>query len=308
MRLRNILEFILFQAVAALLNLLPLRIVQRVGASLGSAAYSFWGHRRRVALDNLTKAFPEKSSKELESIAKGAFRNVGISLVELLWLSRMTPDRIRSLVRFDKPDLIKDRYAEGKGLLLLTAHFGNWELLAQSVITNLGFPVHIIVKTQSNPLVDKRINQRRTRFGNAVVPMETSLREVLKALRAGEVVGIVADQAAPRENVPIEFFGRKVPTHQGPAALSLKVGSPLVAIFPVRQADGTYRVYVEEIPTRDLVGYTEENVIEMTKRHTKLTEEFIRKYPDHWLWMHKRWKHVSPEAEERVPLEEHEED
>jgi KDO2-lipid IV(A) lauroyltransferase len=176
------------------------------------------------------------------------------------------------------------------------------------VKTNLGIPVHIIVKTQANPLVDKKVNQRRTRFGNPVIPMETSLREVLKALRAGEAIGIVADQAAPMENVPIEFFGRNVPTHQGPAVLSLKVGSPLVALFSVRQADGSYEVYVREIPRRDLGGYTPENVVELTKRHTKLTEEFIRTYPDHWMWMHKRWKHVPADEEVHVPVKEHEED
>ncbi len=308
MRLRYVLEYILFQTMAAVLHLLPLRIVQGIGASLGTGAYSLWGRRRGVALDNLSKAFPEKSSKELESIARGAFRNIGISLLELVWFSRITPDRIRSLVRFDKPDLIKERYAEGNGLLLFTAHFGNWELLAQSVKTNLGIPVHIIVKTQSNPLVDKKINRRRTKFGNWVIPMETSLREVLKALRAGGAVGIVADQAAPRENVAIEFFGRKVPTHQGPAVLSLKVGSPLVALFSVRQSDGSYEVRVREIPTRDLGGYTPENVVELTKRHTKLTEEFIREHPDHWMWMHKRWKHVPADEELHLPVEEHEED
>jgi KDO2-lipid IV(A) lauroyltransferase len=308
MRLRYVFEYILFQLVAGALNIMPLRLVQRKGAALGAWAYYFWGRRRRVALDNLTKAFPEKSKEEIERIAKGAFRNVGISLLELVWFSRITPDKIRSLVRFDKPGLIQERYAEGKGLLLFTAHFGNWELLAQSVKTNLGLPVHIIVKTQSNPLVDKKINQRRTRFGNSVIPVETSLREVLKTLRSGGAVGIVADQAAPRENVPIEFFGRSVPTHEGPAVLSLKVGSPLLALFSVRQDDGSYVVHVQEVPTRDLGDYTQENVVELTKRHTKLTEEFIRRYPDHWMWMHRRWKHVPVDQETPLHVEDHEED
>ena len=308
MRVRFIVEYILFQIVAGVVNILPLRLARWKGSALGGLAYFLWGRRRRVALENLTKAFPEKSHKEIEGIARGAFRNVGISLLELLWFSRMTTDRIRSLVRFDKPDLIKESYARGKGLLLLTAHFGNWELLAQSIIVHFGFPLHIIVKTQSNRLVDRKINQRRTRFGNSVIPMETSLREVLRALHSGEAVGIVADQAAPQENVPIEFFGRSVPTHQGPAVLSLKVGSPLVALFSVRQADGSYQVYVQEVPMQDIREFTRENVIELTKRHTKLTEEFIRRYPDHWMWMHKRWKHLPEEQTAPVLVEQHEED
>ncbi|MEK6754898.1 MAG: lysophospholipid acyltransferase family protein [Bacteroidota bacterium] len=297
-KLRHILEYIIFQVFAALVSALPLGAARRIGAFLGSSAYSLWSYRRNVTLDNLRKAFPDKPQDELERVAHGAFRNVGIALSELLWLPRMTHERLRSLVHFDKPEIIKNTYARGKGILLLTAHFGNWELLAQSIITNLGFPVHVIVKTQANPLVDRVINRRRTRLGSKVIPMETSLREVLKGLREGKAIGIVADQAAPRENVPIEFFGRMVPTHQGPAVFSLKVGAPLVAIFSVRQPDGSYNALVHEIPTDDLKEYTQENVVELTRRHTKITEEYIRKYPDHWMWMHKRWKHVTDEKGE----------
>lgn len=263
---------------------------------MGGAAYSLWGHRRGVTLENLRKAFPEKPEEQLQKIARGAFRNVGTTFFELMWLSRMSRERLQGLVRFDKPELITALHARGKGILLLTAHYGNWEWLAQGIIASFGIPIHIIVKTQANPLVDRQINRRRTRLGNKVIAMETALREVLKQLREGNAIGIVADQAAPRENASIEFFGRPVPTHLGPAIFSLKMGAPLVAVFSLRQQDGSYVAQVLEIPTNDLKEFSEQNVIELTRRHVKMTEEFIRRYPDNWMWMHKRWKHVADDT------------
>jgi KDO2-lipid IV(A) lauroyltransferase len=292
MKPQHLLEYAFFQVFAGAVFLLPLRAVQRLGRVLGGAAYSLWRYRRRIAHENLQKAFPQQSQADIESIARESFRNVGITFLELMWLSRMTGPRLRELVRYDRPELITDGYARGRGILLLTAHYGNWEWLAQSIVTHFGIPVHIIVKTQANPLVDAKINARRTRLGNNVVPMETAIRDVVRGLREGQAIGIVADQAAPKENVPVEFFGRMVPTHQGPAVFSLKMRAPLVAIFSVRQSDGSYLARVREVRTDDLTEYTEENVIELTCRHVKLTEEFIREHPDHWMWMHKRWKHI----------------
>jgi KDO2-lipid IV(A) lauroyltransferase len=291
-KLRHLAEYIAFQIIAFLVMLLPLSGARWLGRSLGVFVFDVLGYRKAVTLENLKRAFPEKSDDELQHIARGAFRNVGISLFELVWFPRMSADRLRSLVHFDRPDLIKEAFSEGKGVLMLTAHFGNWELLAQSIFVSFGFPVNVIVKTQANRLVDRSINKRRVRFGNKIIPMETSLREVLRALRDGEAVGLVADQAAPKENVPVEFFGAMVPTHQGPSVFSLKMGSPIVAIFSVRRADGSYDMHVIRVPSADLRGYTEENATELTTRHVKITEDVIRRFPDQWMWMHKRWKHV----------------
>jgi KDO2-lipid IV(A) lauroyltransferase len=291
-KLRHLAEYAAFQVVAFLVMLLPLSGARWLGSSLGVFVFDVLGYRRRITLENLKRAFPEKGDDELKRIARGAFRNVGIALFELVWIPRMSADRLRSLVHFDRPDIVKEAYAEGKGILMLTAHFGNWELLAQSIFVQFGFPANVIVKTQANRLVDRSINKRRIRFGNKIIPMETSLREVLRALRDKEAVGLVADQAAPKENVPVEFFGTMVPTHQGPSVFSLKMRSPIVAMFSVRTDDGSYNIHVFKVPTADLDGYTEENATELTKRHTKITEDIIRRFPDQWMWMHKRWKHV----------------
>lgn len=288
----HILEYAAFQLVAFLVQLLPISGARWIGRRLGRFVFHPLGYRKEVTLSNLRRAFPEKAQVEIESIARGAYENIGIALLELTWFPKMSREHLGEMVHFDKPDILQNAYNKGKGLIILTAHFGNWELLGQSFIVKFGFPVNGLAKTQSNPLVNESINRRRSRIGNKVIQMETSLREVVKALRHGEAVGLVADQAAPKENVPIEFFGTMVPTHQGPSAFCLKLGSPMVSVFSVRRPDGSYDAIVQEVPSEDLKGDSEENINELTRRHVKITEEIIRKHPDHWLWQHKRWKHV----------------
>ena len=302
MKLRHILEYIAFQFTAFLVELLPLSGAQWLGRRLGRFVFGVLGYRRDVTLSNLRRAFREKTDLALEEIARGAYENIGISLLELLWFPRLTRERVLKAVRFDKPEILTKAYERGKGVLILTAHFGNWELLGQAIYVHFGFPINGLAKTQSNRLVNESIDKRRSRLGPKVIPMETSLRDVLRALRNGELVAIVADQAAPKENVPVEFFGTMVPTHQGPSAFSLKVGSPIVAVFAVRAADGTYDAHLMEVPSEDLTGPSEENIVELTRRHVKITEDFIRKFPDQWLWMHKRWKHVPlPDTHSEAP-------
>jgi len=294
----HVAEYVAFQTIAFLLMLLPLSGVRWLGRNLGAFVFDFLGYRKEVTLGNLRRAFPEKSDDEIMQIARGAYKNVGISLFELVWYPKMSREQVSKSMHFVNPDVLRNAYNKGKGLLILTAHFGNWELLGGCIVVEFGFPVSGIAKTQTNRLVNRSIDERRRRFGNKVIPMETSLREVMRALRDGEAVGIVADQAAPKENVQIEFFGTKLPTHQGPSVFSLKMGSPLIAVFSVRRPDGSFDAYVEEVPSADLKDYNDENVTELTRRHVKITEDFIRRFPDQWMWMHKRWKHV--------PLHDHE--
>lgn len=292
MKIRHWIEFSAFQLIAFFVKLLPLSAARGLGRSLGRFVFSVLGYRKNVTLSNLRRAFPEKSSEDIERIARGAYENAGTSLFELVWFPRMSREEIQRQVRFDKPEILIEAHGRGKGVLVLTAHFGNWELLGQAIWATFGFPFSGIAKTQSNRLIDRSINERRKRLGVKVIPMETSLREVLRVLRDGELVAIVADQAAPKENVPVEFFGTMVPTHQGPSAFSLKTGAAIVAMFAVRASDGTYDVRVIDVPSAGLSADSEADVVELTQRHVKITEEVIRQFPDHWLWMHKRWKHM----------------
>jgi len=290
--MRHRLEYFLFQLVKWSVLLLPLKSAQRLGYYIGSAAFRLAKARRNVALDNLLHAFPEKSQAERASIAKEAFTNYAISLVELLWFPNLNDEIIRKLVKPLNLDMLERAFEKGRGMVLLSGHFGNWELIAFSIAYLFRQPLSIIVQTQNNKYVDEVINRHRCLLGNRVIPMGMSVREIIKTLNSGGIVAIAPDQSGPREGPFVNFFGRSVATHQGPAAFALRCAAPMLMGFIFRQKDGTYEVTLEEVPSADLAGEEGENVLELTRRHTALLERYIRKYPGHWLWMHRRWKHT----------------
>ncbi|MBI4549211.1 MAG: lysophospholipid acyltransferase family protein [Ignavibacteriae bacterium] len=290
--MQYIIEFLFFQMFKWFVLILPLKSAQRLGYYLGSIGYYVFSSRRNVALENLRYAFPERDEAELVAIIKGAFRNYGITVVEMLWFPNLDDATIRTLITIKNLDCLQRGYASGKGMVMLSGHFGNWELIALGVAYISKHPFTIIVQTQSNRLIDNVVNRHRCLFGNKVVPMGMSVREIVRTLTAGEIVAIAPDQSGPMEGVFVEFFGRKVATHQGPAAFALRSGAPMQIGFMIRKPDGTYDVILEEVPMQDLNGYSEENAIELTRRHTAILEKYIRMYPDHWLWMHRRWKHT----------------
>jgi KDO2-lipid IV(A) lauroyltransferase len=292
MRIKHLVEYILFVGVSLFIRMMPLQILPKFARVAVGLAFPLLLSRRRVALRNLRNAFPEKSRRELERIARESFVSVAIAFLELLWFPRLSKEQMLKKVTVENPDVFAEAVARGKGVICMTAHFGNWELAGQTAAAVVNVPSYIIVKTQSNKLVDKKINALRTRFGASVVPMGIAIREIVRALQKGGAVLLAADQTAPKESIAIEFFGRSVPTFQGPAIFSLRTGAALVLIMLVRQPDGNYRLLSEKVPAEDLKGCSDENVFELTRRQVKMTEEIIRKYPEQWMWMHKRWKHV----------------
>jgi len=288
--LRHVLEYFFFQCTSAILGLLPLQVAWKVGGSLGEFAYAGLGFRRTVIRENLRMAFPELGEEDRERIARGSFRNVGMSLMELMWLPRLTGQSVKSLVDFEGREVLEQCLRRGKGAVLLTAHIGNWEMVPISVQVALGIPVHSLYKPQSNPWIDRKIRARRTKFGTRVIPMGMGIREILRVLQSGECVLIAADQSAPKESIRMKFFGREVPVFQGPAVFCLKTGAAMVASYCMRISDDSYKLEFKEIATSDL-STGDDSVRELTRRHLEETERVIRRYPDQWMWMHRRWKH-----------------
>jgi len=292
--LRHRIEYWLFQSVSWFLGILPFTWVQRVGGAIGVFAYRFLGFRRSIVRENLRNAFPNEDARRLEEIAREVYRNIAASLCELMCFPSLTPEGIRELVDVEDPDLYTAVHARGKGMVIVSAHLGNWELISPAVFLKTGVQVHAMYKPQSNPLIDKRIAERRTRFGTAIVPMGFGAREMLRVLQKGDAVLVAADQSAPVESIRLEFFGRTVPVFQGPAAFSLKAGAPMVLVFAIRQPSGRYVLRGREIPTADLT-YSEEGIRTLTQRHLIITESVIREYPGQWMWTHRRWKHAGEE-------------
>ena len=292
--MRDRLEYIGYIFIGWLVRLMPWEAVNRFGAILGSVVFYAIPIRRSLTLDQLRKAFPQKSSAEIKEIAVAAYRNIVISLLEVFWFSHLTADKIKKIVSMPDTSVMDARLKEGKGLIMLGGHFGNWELIAIAVGLISHHPLTIIVQRQRNRFVDAFMNKNRMLFGNKVVEMERAPREIIATLRNNGVVAILADQSGPQEGLFVNFFGRPASTHRGPAVFSVRTGAPIIMAFIIRGADGFYRVEFEEVDTRNVSGTDDEKVEQITARHVAMLEKYASRYPDHWLWMHKRWKHSPP--------------
>lgn len=273
------------------------------GRTLGALTFGIIRFRRTLTLDNLRYAFPELGEGERKSIARGAFKNYGIVLVQMLWADGQSDQTLSETVTVPDRSVFDGSLQKNKGVILLSGHYGGWEHIIHGLRLNLGMPVKIIVQRQRNKRIDSVIDAGRRRHGNETLTMGPGSRGALTALRANEVVAMLGDQSGPKESVFVQFFGRPAATHRGAAAFSLKTGAPIVMTFLVRQSDGSYLAMFEEVDNTGLNEYTESNVVELTRRHTAILEKHIRSHPDHWLWMHRRWKHTQYYAEREALTE-----
>jgi len=290
--MKELIEYIPLRLLSWLARHLRFKTAGKVGSALGGAAFRLPIRRKEIALDNLSKAFPDLSSGEVRSIALGAFRNYGSALLEFLWSDRQPADVLLKTARIADYRVIQKYISNRQAVIFLSAHYGCWELLLKPVRLYLGRPMTSIVHHQRNKRIDRFVDRIRCQFENSTVPMGIGAREVLRALKEGGAILMLGDQSGSKESLFIDFFGRPAATHRGAAAFSLKTNTPIVMVLLLRQEDGTYEIVCEEVDRTGLDGRTEENVVELTRRHTALLERYIRMRPDHWLWMHRRWKHT----------------
>lgn len=294
MNLSDHLQSGLIKLLGIFLRRFSLRRVQKMAASLGRFFYRHFPIRKDVALANLKMCFPEKGSDEIEAIIEKTYVNVATVFLEFLYFPKFTKENIGEVLDF--PDesrrLIRSALSRGKGLILISGHFGNWELGALAIGAFSSKQLTIIVHPFHNKAVDKFVNEYRSLLGNSTVPMDNSVRTSLYTLRENGIVALLADQSSAKESLPARLFGIDIPTFQGPALFALRTRAVVATGFPTRKNDGTYRLDLNEIDYGDLRDDSETNVAELTQRHVNALEKVIRKYPENWLWFHKRFKHV----------------
>jgi Kdo2-lipid IVA lauroyltransferase/acyltransferase len=291
--LQNKLEYFAFLVFGRILRIFGLNRARKISGFIAGIFFYLIPIRKETVLENLRFAFPEKGDKEIKRTAFNVYKSFSTSLIEILLMPYLSRNQIESAVYLpeEAKSLICRKIDEGKGLILLTAHYGNWEYVAASVSAQINKTFYVIVKSQRNPYVNKWMNDARERWTNKVVPLGTSVREIFRQLRAKNVVGIVADQRGPSDGIRVNFFGRKASVYPGPAMFALKTKSPVLLGLSVRQEDNTYKVHLEEISFNDLPENEEEKIIEISRRHTAILEKYIRMHPEQWFWMHKRWKY-----------------
>lgn len=285
-------EYIPVYLFSRLARNLSFRMAGRVGGALASLLFALPHSRKIVTLDNLSKAFPDLAPRQIKRLARGAYRNYGTAMMEFFWSNGKTAEEILKTVQVSDDSAIRKYLGTPQALLFLSAHCGNWEWMLQAVRLYVGRPMTAVVHPLRNRRVDRLVESIRVQFGNSMIPMGSAVREVVYALHSGGYVCMLGDQSGPKEAVFIDFFGRPAATHRGAAAFSLRTGAPLILTLVERCPDGTYDLRFEDIDRTGLDKYTEENVVELTRRHTAALERYIRLRPDQWLWMHKRWKHT----------------
>jgi len=284
---------LLFIILEKTIPLFPLKFIQKIARLKGIFFYYFIPIRKKVAFKNLQIAFPEKSRKEIDRILRGTYVNVLLVIFEFFYLPKLDPEKLKGLVHVTNPELISNKLKLGKGLVLISAHFGNWELIAYSVGQICGEPFNIIVKEQSNKALDRKINRIRKSGGNKMIYMETSLKNILKLLASNKIVAMLGDQSAPQESpVKSDFFMKNVPTFEGAARFAIRTGAPVIFGVPVRDKAGTYSITLIELDTSKYKEYNEPNIAKLTQDHVDLLKEHIIAHPDHWLWFHRRFKNV----------------
>lgn len=276
------------------LRLLPRKIVIFCGRLFGDLLRLLSKNRKQITLDNIRKALP---NVDAELICKLSYRNLGITFAELVTMNTYSEKDLKKIVVYENIELINELLKKGKGLITLSGHYGNWELLAYTSGMLSGNITNVIVKPLKNLIADAFLNKFRTFAGNNIIPMSQAAKPMVKILKEGGLMALLVDQnATANRNVMVNFFGLSTPTYEAPASLALKFKTPLLIGFAVRQSDNTYKVKLQEIDYSDLVDLSTNEAIEiLTQRHVTILENQIRERPDLWAWQHRRWKH-SPGA------------
>lgn len=249
--------------------------------------------RKKVVVENLTLAFPEKSSDEIEKIAYKNFKSTMITFVEFLSFKSLSRKELLALgtVTEEESKSVYDADKLNNGGIYLTAHFGNWELGALWIGTNFNRSVHVLVKPQSNGYISDYIKSIRGKFGNVSIKTGASVRELFQTIKNNGIAGVVGDQRGPKELRRVKFFNRDTAIYPGTAAIGLKTRAPLFVMLFLRGEDFTYKGIVERISYDNLPENKEDQIHEITQRYISILEKYVRQYPEQYFWMHNIWKY-----------------
>lgn len=283
-------EYYALLTAAAVLRRLPRKNALSLGRMLGGLVMKVLSGRYRMARDNMTSALPELNAAEIETNVRKNFEHIGICGVDMLRFDMFQPDDkdAEKIFHYEGLPLLEEALALDRGVLLLSAHLGFWEL-GGFALAEHGIQFDMVAKPLKNPLADRYFAKLRKTFGAEILNSRKGARRILQSLRANHAVGIMLDQhISPPGSVMVDFFGRKAYTTTAIANMAMKYQIPVVPVFCLRQPDNSYKVWAE--PMLLLSGTGEDAVIANTQRLTDILETAIRKDVSQWFWMHKRWR------------------
>lgn len=269
--------------------LLPRSVALFIGGWLGMLTYRFATQQRSLAYEHIQQALDISDVNTIKTIVKRCFTNLGKNIVEFMLLPRMNLKQIEQSVSFEGVEHVENALALGKGAIILTGHFGNWELLAASISTTVS-PLTPIVRELRSPRLNALVSKYREKAGYSTIDRNTGVRQALRCLRNNNLLGIVADVDTSVNGVFVDFFGRPAYTPYSPIAFALKTGAVILPSFIIRQPDNTHQAIIEQPLTLERCDDKEKELVINTQKYTKVIESYIRKNPDQWIWMHQRWK------------------
>ena len=282
-------EYLTIRLLITVIQVMPNSLVSSAGAVVGMIAYVADRNHRRIALENVAAAFPARTPRAHKRIIRGAFRHFGRLLFELLKFSTLSPDAMLKRVEFEGEERVRAAYAQGKGVLFVTGHFGYWELQAMVHALRLP-PMAVIARALDNPALNDLLERMRTRTGNSVIYRRGTIRRAMRQLQAGESVGVLIDQhILGHDAIYVDFFNRPAATTSAVAALALRTGASVVPLFALPLGGGRFRMIYEH-PVEPPAATSEHPLREFTQRCTDVLEMYVRRNPELWLWMHRRWR------------------
>lgn len=297
-RMRHWVEYLALRALIALIDALPDRVAEGIGATLGRLGYWPFRIRRAVAEDNVRRAFPEWGEAKVQEVVRASYEHLGRELVVILRMPTKSKQQIIAMTNCDGLPEADAAFREGRGMVVVAGHFGNWEIGA-AMMAARGYPLDAIVNRQTNPLFDAYIVRTREELGVHIIARERARYEALRSLQSGRAVAFASDQNAGRSGLFVPFFGRLAATHRGAARMAYRAGVPMWLALPFRQPDGTYLLRLREVPfSRE--GEEDDVVYRGMAAFSAMLEAGIRERPEQYLWQHRRWKTRPPEERQRA--------
>jgi KDO2-lipid IV(A) lauroyltransferase len=291
--IRYRIEYWITQFIVDVLSRFPLGAIRSLGASLGWLGFEVFRVRRKIAVQNLCSAFRDESPGTMRAVGRRSYMNLGRSLMEFTAFRRLPVSRLLDMVAPEGMEHLDGALARGRGAILFTGHYGNWELLG-GIIARYGYPIHVTVFDHRNKLTDGLMCALRRKLGMQVIlpggPVETTLR----LLSGNRFVSILADQDARERGVFVEFLGRPASTARGPAVLAIRQRCPIIPCFMVRDGGDRHRAVIEAPQWPDTALKGGEAIQDLTQRYTRRLEAYVRDYPDLYFWPHRRWKTSTP--------------
>ena len=286
-------EYWITYLVGALARIIPYRLALVLGSFLGWLAFDVLRVRRKVTLINLKNSL-DKGKDELAKIGRRAYQNIGKSMVEYSLFPSLGKEKILGMVEFEGTENFDEALRKGRGAVLVAGHFGSWELMGAAT-RQKGYPVDFLVGEQHNLLIDDLMNDYRRSVGIGIIKMGAAAKGVIRALKNNRFVAMLSDQDAGGDGTVVEFFNRPASTPKGPAAFALKLDVPIIMAFIIRESQKKQRVIIEKPIFVEKTSDKDDDIQRLTQAYTQVLEEYIRKYPDHWFWPHRRWKSTTKE-------------